>query len=319
MKNLADILVKKIIQKKNPSVIGLDPDIAKIPACYKESRNLDCPLQNVAEAIIRYNKDIIDTIHEIIPAVKPQIAFYEKYGSHGVRAFEDTVAYAKQKGLVVICDGKRNDIGNTAYAYANGYLGLVESLEGKMIPAFDVDFLTVSTYLGSESLAPFIEVCKARNKGAFILVKTSNSGSGEIQDVKTENGKSVAENVAHYVATQSEKFIGEAGYSPIGAVVGATYPEEAEVLRKIMPRSIFLVPGYGSQGAGAEDVMPCFNQDGLGAVVNSARNILYGHLTDETRLSISKVDYLKQVKQATAHMQQDIYQKLKTTYPKMLY
>ena len=319
MENLADVLIRKIIQKRNPSVIGLDPDIAKMPACYKASKNLDCPLQDVAEAIVRYNKDVIDALHELVPAVKPQIAFYEKYGSHGVRAFEETVAYAKQKGLVVIEDGKRNDIGNTAKAYAEGHLGLVESLDGKMVPAFDVDFLTVSTYLGSESIEPFIEVCKASNKGIFILVKTSNSGSGEIQDVETGNGLSISENVAGYVANCSAQFVGQKGYSPIGAVVGATYPEEAEVLRRMMPKSIFLVPGYGTQGAGAKDVMPCFNSDGLGAVVNSARNILYGHLSDETRLSISKEDYLKQVVRATADMQQDIYHTLKMTYPDMLY
>jgi len=319
MENLADVLMRTVIQKKNPSVIGLDPDLAKMPACYKVSRSSDCPLQDVAEAIIQYNKDIIDAIHELIPAVKPQIAFYEKYGSHGIRAFEETVAYAKEKGLVVIEDGKRNDIGNTARAYADGHLGLVEGLGGEMIPAFDVDFLTVSTYLGSESLAPFVEVCKASNKGIFILVKTSNSGSGEIQNVKAENGKSVSENVARYVATHSEAFVGSRGYSPIGAVVGATYPEEAAVLRRIMPKSIFLVPGYGSQGAGAKDVMPCFNSDGLGAVINSARNILYGHLTEETRLTISKADYLQQVIRATADMQQDIYQTLKVTYPEMVY
>jgi len=319
MENVADALVRKIMAKENPSVIGLDPDMTKMPVCYKESKGLGCPLQEVAEAIIRYNKDVIDATHELVPAVKPQIAFYEKYGSHGVRAFEETVAYARQKGLVVICDGKRNDIGNTASAYADGYLGVVETLDGKMVPAFDVDFLTVSTYLGSESLEPFVEVCKATGKGVFILVKTSNDGSGEIQDVKAENKKTVSENIAHYVATHSKTFVGESGYSSIGAVVGATYPEEAESLRKIMPESIFLVPGYGSQGAGAEDVMPCFNSDGLGAVINSARGILYEHLTDEARLSISKEDYLKQVIRATEEMQQAIYRTLKTTYPEMLY
>ena len=319
MVNIADILSQKMIQKKNPSVIGLDPDITKMPMCYKENRNSGNPLQDVAEAMVCYNKDVIDAIHEIVPAVKPQIAFYEKYGAGGVRAFEETVAYAKQKGLIVICDGKRNDIGNTAKAYADGYLGLVEDLGGEMIPAFDLDFLTVSPYLGSESLEPFVKVSKAHHKGVFILVKTSNPGSGEVQDVKAENGKSVSENMAYYVATQAATCVGEKGYSSIGAVVGATYPKEAEVLRKIMPKSFFLIPGYGSQGADAKDVMPCFNPDGLGAVVNSARGILYEHLTGATRLSISKEAYLSQVVSATAKMQQDIYQTLKMTYPDMLY
>lgn len=319
MQNLADTLIQKIIEKKNPSVIGLDPDIAKMPACYKEIKGLDCPLQAVAEAIIHYNKAIIDVIYELVPAVKPQMAFYEKYGSHGVRAFEETVNYAKKKGLIVINDAKRNDIGNTAKAYADGHLGIVEGLDGKMSPAMNVDFLTVSTYLGSESIDPFIDVCKTTGKGIFVLVKTSNKASGEIQNVKTENGKTISENVATYVADQSEKMIGQQGYSPIGAVVGATYPEEAEILRKIMPRSLFLVPGYGLQGADAKDVMPCFNPDGLGALVNSARDILYGHLTPETRLGISKTDYLNQVQQATKKMQQDIYQTLKMTYPEIRY
>jgi len=319
MENLADVLVEAIIAKKNPSVIGLDPDISKMPACYKVSGNSGCPLQDVATAIIQYNKDIIDAIYDLVPAVKPQLAFYEKYGSHGFCAFEETVAYAKQKGLVMIEDGKRNDIGNTAKAYADGHLGLVESLDGKMMPAIDVDFMTVSTYLGSESLQPFIEVCKATGKGVFILVKTSNNGSREIQDVKMKNGKSISENVAKYVAIHAETVVGQSGYSSIGAVVGATYPTEAEKLRKIMPKSIFLVPGYGSQGADAKKVMPCYNPDGLGAVVNSARGILYEHLTDETRMNISKEDYLKLVTQATLQMQQDIYQTLKATYPQMVY
>jgi len=319
MNNMADALIEKIIMKKNPSVVGLDPDISKLPACYKTILNSGNPLTDVAMAIIAYNKDIIDAIHPFVPAVKPQLAFYEKYGSEGVYAYEETVSYARYKGLLVIEDGKRNDIGNTAKAYADGHLGLVETLTGERIPSFDVDFMTVSTYLGSESLEPFVQTCVDAQKGIFILVKTSNSSSGEIQDIRAENGKSVSENVAHFVATHGEKLVGDRGYSPIGAVVGATYPEEAKALRAIMPKSLFLVPGYGTQGAGALEAMPCFNPDGLGAIINSARGILYGHLTEESQISISREAYLQQVVQATKVMQEDVYSALKATYPDMVY
>lgn len=208
------------------------------------------PLSAVAEVIYKFNCDIIDTVAELVPAVKPQMAFYEKYGSYGVTAFEKTVAYAKSEGLVVIKDAKRNDIGNTAKAYADGHLGIVETLDGSYTSAFDVDFLTVTPFLGSESLNPFVDVCKKNNKGTFVLVKTSNISSGEIQDVITKKGISISQRIAKYVAEQTEFFVGKYGYSSIGAVVGATYPEEAVTLRKIIPKSYFLVPGYGVQGGG---------------------------------------------------------------------
>ena len=255
--NVVDKLIEKTIETKNPTVVGLDPDISKIPACYKTNNNNANLLSAVAEVIYKFNCDIIDTIAELVPAVKPQMAFYEKYGSYGVAAFEKTVAYAKSKGLVVIEDAKRNDIGNTAKAYADGHLGVVETLDGSYTSVFDVDFLTVTPFLGSESLNPFIDVCKKNNKGIFVLVKTSNTSSGEIQDVITKDGISISQSLAKYVAKQSESVDGKYGYSSIGAVVGATYPEEAVTLRKIMPKSYFLVPGYGVQGGGAKDILPC--------------------------------------------------------------
>lgn len=317
--NIVDKLIEKTIETKNPTVVGLDPDISKIPACYKINNNNANPLSAVAEVIYNFNCDIIDTVAELVPAVKPQMAFYEKYGSYGVAAFEKTVAYAKLKGLVVIEDAKRNDIGNTANAYADGHLGVVETLDGSYTSVFDVDFLTVTPFLGSESLNPFIDVCKKNNKGIFVLVKTSNISSGEIQDVITKDSITISQSIAKYVAEQSEAVVGKYGYSSIGAVVGATYPEEAVALRRIMPKSYFLVPGYGVQGGGAKDILPCFNPDGLGAIINSSRGILYTHMSDEERNSCTKEEYLNSVRNAVVKMQKDIYNTLTQNSSKMVY
>ncbi len=316
---VADQLIEKTIKKKNPSVIGLDPDISQIPDCYKREISSKNPLQAAAFVIENFNRDIIDTVFDLVPAVKPQIAFYEKYGSYGIRAFENTVAYAKEKGLIVIADAKRNDIGNTANAYAEAYLGKTETLNGEKIPTFDVDFLTVNPFLGSDSLQPFIHICKRNGKGIFILVKTSNSGAKEIQNILTENRISVSEKLAISIAEQTENFIGKYGYSSIGAVVGATYPEEAAILRKIMPKNYFLVPGYGAQGGSEKDIISCFHPTGLGAVVNSSRGILYSHITDSERKSITKENYLKNVREATVSMQEKIYLALKKSYLNMIY
>ena len=317
--NIVDKLIEKTIETKNPTVVGLDPDISKIPACYKENSDNTNPLLAVTDVIYKFNCDIIDTVAELVPAVKPQIAFYEKYGSYGVAVFEKTVAYAKSKGLVVIEDAKRNDIGNTAKAYADGHLGIVETLDGSYTSAFDVDFLTVTPFLGSESLNPFVDVCKKNNKGIFVLVKTSNTSSGEIQDVITKDGITISQSIAKYVAEQAESFVGKYGYSSTGAVVGATYPEEAVTFRRIMPKSYFLVPGYGVQGGDAKDILPCFNFDGLGAIINSSRGILYTHMSDEERNNCTKEEYLNSVRNAVVEMQNDIYSTLKNDFPKMYY
>ena len=317
--NVIDSLIENTIRTKNPSVIGLDPDISKIPAYYKVNANCNNPFEAVSNIIFEYNRDVIDTIADFVPAVKPQMAFYEKYGSCGVAAFEKTVAYAKSKGLVVVEDAKRNDIGNTAQAYADGHLGCVELLDGSHTPSIDADFLTVTPFLGSESLHPFIDVCVKNSKGIFVLVKTSNPSSGEIQDVVALDGMTISQSIAKYVSEQADTFIGEHGYSSIGAVVGATYPEEAVLLRKLMPKSYFLVPGYGAQGGGAKDILPCFNEDGLGAIVNSSRGILYTHMTNEERAQCSRQEYLLSVRMATIQMQKDIYSILQQEYPKMVY
>ncbi len=317
--NAIDRLIENTLKTKNPTVVGLDPDIGKIPACYKVNAQSNNPLEAVANVIYEFNRDIIDTVAGLVPAVKPQMAFYEKYGSFGVAAFEKTVAYSRAKGLVVIEDAKRNDIGNTAKAYADGHLGRVELLDGNKSASFDTDFLTVTPFLGSESLEPFADVCMENGKGIFILVKTSNASSGEIQNVTGSDGLTVSESIAKYAASKGKDFIGEYGYSPIGAVVGATYPEEAAVLRKIMQRNYFLVPGYGAQGGGAKDILPCFNSDGLGAVVNSSRGILYTHMSEEQRLICSREEYLESVKNAVIAMKNEIYGELKENFPNIKY
>ena len=317
--NVADRLIENTKQTRNPSVIGLDPDIAKIPACYKAGAIGKNPLDAVAEAIYEFNRDVIDAVADLIPAVKPQMAFYEKYGSCGVAALEKTVAYAKSKGLVVIEDAKRNDIGNTAAAYADGHLGCVELLDGSCVPSIDADFLTVTPFLGSEGLMPFMDVCRKTGKGIFVLVKTSNTSSGEIQDVVMPDGQTVSQSIARYVAKEAETAVGKYGYSAIGAVVGATYPQEASSLRKMMPKSYFLVPGYGAQGGGAKDILPCFEGDGLGAIVNSSRAILYTHMSDDERSRCSRQQYLMSVRAAALQMREDIYSALKNAYPYMRY
>ena len=318
--NIVDQLISQIMEKKNPTVLGLDPDINKFPKCYKSLyKGSGNDFQETADIIFQFNKDIIDTVYPLISSVKPQIAFYEKYGSYGVHAFEQTVRYAHEKGLVVIEDGKRNDIGNTANAYAQAHLGNVELISGVISPSINADFLTVLPFLGTDSLQPFVDVCISNNKGVFILVKTSNPGSGEIQDIKTTHGLTISQEIANYVATQALTFMGQYGYSSIGAVVGATYPEEAKILRQMMPTSYFLVPGYGAQGGTAKDIIPCFNPDGLGAVVNSSRGLLYSHMSDSERNNCTKEEYLLSVYNATKAMQQEIYTTLKSNCPNMKY
>ena len=314
-----DRLIEATIKKKNPSVIGLDPNISQIPNCYKQEIFSKKLLQATATVIENFNRDVIDTVYDLVPAVKLQMAFYEKYGSCGILAFENTITYAKEKGLVVIVDAKRNDIGHTANAYAEAYLGEVETLNGTKISNFNSDFLTVNPFLGNDSLTPFINICKLYEKGIFILVKTSNVDSKEIQNIPTEDGISVSEKIATDIAKHAKNFFGKSGYSSIGAVVGATYPEEAALLRKIMPKNYFLVPGYGTQGGNEKDIIPCFCPDGLGTVVNSSRGILYSHITDSKRKSITKQNYLKNVREATISMKDKIYLSLKEAYPNMIY
>ncbi len=309
-KNMADRLLEAVDEKENPSVVGLDPRIPRIPNHIKREakENAFSPFEAVKLAIIEFNKGIIDAVKDIVPAVKPQMAFYERYGSQGAVAMEKTIKYARRQGLFVIEDIKRNDIGSTAEAYAEAHLGEVECLEGKK-RAFDADFITVNAYLGSDGIEPFLNVCKKENKGIFVLDKTSNPSSGELQDRKIEGNGKVYELMAELTDKWGEELVGERGYSSVGAVVGATYPEEAEKLRKMMLRNLFLVPGYGAQGGTADDVIPCFNEDGYGAIVNSSRGIDYAYEKEEYQ-EYGPEAYEKASKRAALDMKEDILKSL---------
>ena len=262
------------IQKTNaPIVVGLDPMLNYIPEHIQEKafKEYGETLEGAAEAIWQFNKEIVDKTYDLIPAVKPQIAMYEQFGIPGLTAYKKTVDYCKSKDLVVIGDIKRGDIGSTSAAYAVGHLGKVQVGKNK-IAAFDEDFATVNPYLGSDGVKPFIEVCREEKKGIFVLVKTSNPSSGEFQD-RLIDGRPLYELVGEKVAQWGEDCMGDS-YSYVGAVVGATYPEMGKVLRKIMPKAYILVPGYGAQGGQGKDLVHFFNEDGLGAIVNSSRGII---------------------------------------------
>lgn len=262
------------IQKTNaPIVVGLDPMLNYIPKHIQEKafKGYGETLEGAAEAIWQFNKEIVDKTYDLIPAVKPQIAMYEQFGIPGLMAYKKTVDYCKSKDLVVIGDIKRGDIGSTSAAYAVGHLGKVQVGDNK-IAAFDEDFATVNPYLGSDGVKPFIDVCKEEKKGIFVLVKTSNPSSGEFQD-RIIDGRPLYELVGEKVAQWGEECMGDS-YSYVGAVVGATYPEMGKILRKIMPKAYILVPGYGAQGGQGKDLVHFFNEDGLGAIVNSSRGII---------------------------------------------
>ncbi len=262
------------IQKTNaPIVVGLDPMLGYIPEHIQKKAYAEFgeTLEGVAEAVWQYNKEIVDCTYDLIPAVKPQIAMYEQFGIEGLKAYKKTVDYCKEKGLVVIGDVKRGDIGSTSAAYAVGHLGKVQ-VGSRTYAAFDEDFATVNPYLGTDGIKPFLDVCRQEKKGIFILVKTSNPSSGEFQD-QLIDGKPLYELVGEHVAKWGEECMGDT-YSYVGAVVGATYPEMGKVLRKIMPKSFILVPGYGAQGGKGKDLVHFFNEDGLGAIVNSSRGII---------------------------------------------
>lgn len=266
-------LVNKIKKLNAPVVVGLDPMLSYVPEhiVKKSLSEYGETLEGAADAIWQFNKQIIDKTWDLIPAVKPQIAMYEQFGIPGMIAYKKTVDYCKSKGLVVIGDVKRGDIGSTSAAYAVGHLGKVQ-VGSKTFAGFDEDFATVNPYLGSDGIEPFIKVCKEENKGIFVLVKTSNPSSGEFQD-QLVNGKPLYELVGEKVAQWGAEHMGES-YSYVGCVVGATYPEMGKVLRKVMPKTYILVPGYGAQGGTADSLRPYFNEDGLGAIVNSSRGII---------------------------------------------
>ena len=267
---IIDKLIEKIIETQNPTCVGLDTQLDYLP---DELRAGVKTCENAANAIEQFNFKLIDSVYDIVPSVKVQIAYYEQYGAAGVRAFLNTVAYAKEKGLIVIADCKRNDIGSTAARYSAAYLGKT-SLGSENVSVAGCDFLTVNAYLGTDGVQPFLDDCKAFDRGLFILVKTSNPSSGELQDLKLADGRTVYECMGDMVEGWGSDMVGRYGYSAVGAVVGATHPAEAKILRERLKHTFFLIPGYGAQGGKAEMLKNCFDARGLGGVVNNSRGIL---------------------------------------------
>ena len=304
-------LVAQIKKTGAPIVVGLDPMMKFIPEHIKEKAFAEFgeTLEGAAEAIWQYNKAIVDAIYELVPAVKPQIAMYEQFGLPGLSAFYKTVQYCKEKGLVVIGDIKRGDIGSTSEAYAVGHLGKVQ-VGSKSYYGFDEDFVTVNPYLGSDGVNPFIKVCKEEKKGIFVLVKTSNPSSGEFQDrqIADAGNRPLYEVVGEQVAKWGETHMGDT-YSYVGAVVGATYPEMGKVLRKIMPKSYILVPGYGAQVGKGADLVHFFNEDGLGAIVNSSRGIIAAY-QQEKYARFGAENFADASRAAVLDMKEDIEQAL---------
>ena len=297
-------LINNIVAKDAPIVVGLDPTLKFIPEnLLKESyEEFGANLKGVSEAIWKFNKAIIDSTYDLIPAVKPQIAMYEQFGLPGVEVFKRTVDYCKEKGLIVIGDVKRGDIGSTSTAYAIGHLGTVE-IEGKTFLPFDEDFATVNPYLGTDGVKPFVDICNANDRGIFVLVKTSNPSSGEFQD-RIIDGKPLYEHVADKVNEWGAASM-DGNYSNVGAVVGATYPEQGKILREKMPNVFILVPGYGAQGGKGADLVHFFNKDGLGAIINSSRGIIAAY-QNEKYASFGEKNFADASRQAVLDMKADI-------------
>ena len=295
-------LIERIAQLQNPSVVGLDSLLDYIPQHIKEEKfaQYGDTFDAAAQAILAYNKEIIDAICDIVPAVKPQAAYYEMYSWQGMWALCETVKYAQEKGMLVIMDGKRNDIGSTMQAYAKAHLGVSE-VNGKELSAFGSDMLTVNGYLGSDGIEPLLPICDEKDKGIFVLVKTSNPSSGELQDQKIGD-KSIYETMGAMCEQWGEKTQNSYGYSRVGAVVGATYPQQLSEMRQKMPHTFFLVPGYGAQGGGANDVAGAFDKNGLGAIVNSSRAIL----TAWKKAGTDGKDFAQQARKAALTMKEDI-------------
>jgi orotidine-5'-phosphate decarboxylase len=278
----ADKLIDAILEKDNPTVAGLDPKYENLPAPVRVMAEKKFGTGDAAKgyAFFEFGKAIIDAIYDIVPAIKPQLAYYELLGPAGMEAFAKTVKYASSKGMLTIADGKRNDIGSTAENYAEAYLGPRQ---------FNADALTVNPYLGDDGIRPFADLCERYDRGIFLLVKTSNKSSGRLQDLMTSDGMHIYEKVAELVNDFAKNStIGKHGYSSVGAVVGATYPEQAKTLRGIMKRSILLVPGYGAQGGAASDAAVNFDKDGLGAIVNASRSIIYAYASDRWKNSFTE-------------------------------
>lgn len=289
--NAIDNLIEKIKETNNPTVMGLDPRYDVIPEVVRNKYSND--LEGISKAILEYNKELIDNTYDIIPAIKPQLAFYEMFGIEGMKAFKETCKYAKEKGMIVIADAKRGDIGSTAKGYSNAYLGYTPMGEQKIEVFENIDFLTVNPYLGVDSITPFVEDCAKYGKGIFVLVKTSNPSSGELQDLKLANGKTVYEHVASLVEKWGKELRGKYGYSSVAAVVGATYPEQLKEIREKAPHTYFLIPGYGAQGGKAEDIALGFDDNGLGGIVNASRSLMCAYKSDKWKEKYGEAEYGK--------------------------
>ena len=298
-----DRLIEKIIETQNPTVAGLDPKLDYVPASIKNAcfEKYGKTLEGAAAALLEFNKRLIDSICDIVPAVKPQAAYYEMYGGQGVRALAETIAYARGKGMFVITDGKRNDIGTTMEAYATAHLGTTD-VAGESIDAFGADALTVNGYLGTDGIKPLASICAQKDKGIFVLVKTSNPSSGELQDMKLENGATVYEQMGRMCESWGADLMGSYGYSAVGAVVGATYPEQLAEMRAKAPHTFFLVPGYGAQGGGAEDAKNAFDGNGLGAIINSSRGIMCAW----KKQGLTEEDFAQAARTEALRMKEDI-------------
>ncbi|MDR0946410.1 MAG: orotidine-5'-phosphate decarboxylase [Ruminococcus sp.] len=299
-----DKLIEKIIEKNNPTVMGLDPKLEYIPEFIKAEAisQYGKTAKAAAWALFEFNKGLIDAAAELIPAIKPQSAYYEMYGFEGVKCLFDTINYAKSKGLYVITDAKRNDIGATAESYATAYLGETD-IFGERQAMFNSDALTVNGYLGTDGLAPFVAACENFDKGIFVLAKTSNKSSGELQDLEVD-GRKIYEIMGNLCETLADGNYGKYGYSSVGAVVGATYPEQLTELRKKLPHTFFLIPGYGAQGGGAKGLKGAFDENGLGGIVNSSRAIMCAYKTQKC----GEKDYAKAAQREILRMKEDLLQ-----------
>lgn len=297
-----DRLIEKIIKTQNPTVVGLDPRLEYIPEYIKAKKfqKYGKTFKGAAKAILTFNKKIIDEIYDIVPAIKPQAAYYEMYGWEGVKTLAKTIEYAKSMGMYVITDGKRNDIGATMEAYAAAHIGQID-IDGEMCEAFGADALTVNGYLGTDGISPLLEICRNADKGIFVLVKTSNKSSGELQD-KLIGDKPVYGVMGDMCEQWGAGAMGKYGYSSVGAVVGATYPEQLAEMRKALPHTFFLVPGYGAQGGGAEGVSKGFDENGLGAIVNSSRAVMCAYKKEEC----DERDFAKAARREVIRMKEDI-------------
>ena len=303
MKKAIDFLIDKIKETNNPTVIGVDTRYDMVPTIVKNKYKTD--INGMCSAMLEYSKALIDETFDIIPAVKLQSAYFEMYGIEGIKVLKTMIDYCKQKGMVVMVDAKRGDIGSTSKGYSNAYLGK-NIIDGKNQSIFDVDFLTVNPYMGSDCVMPFVEDCIEYNKGIFILVKTSNKSSGDIQDLKTEDGEEIYKKVGKLVEKWGEECRGEYGYSSVSAVVGATYPKQLKELRELMPHTYFLIPGYGAQGGKAEDIALGFDSNGLGGIVNASRSLMCAYKSDLWKDNFSEEDYAKATRAEAIRMRDEL-------------